>query len=122
MPGGISRKKFFKKFNHFLYQNHNESTIIYYQIDESFLDSTDGVTIEADGNIPYWSDNLTSDRKQTWNGTIWADAPMLPIKNGVSMMRKGSFIVFIIDNLGTNDYDEIAYNGAEVRYRFREDT
>ena len=120
MPSGIGQRKKFVKFYPKLYQNHNESTRIYFHVDQSFQDNDDGIIVEAEGNIPYWSDNLTADRRQSWGSTVWADAPMLPFKGGISIRRKGSFLESIIDNLGENAYDEMAYGGGEISYQLRE--
>lgn len=115
-PGGISKVKRFLDAIPQLYQHHNGSTILQFLMNQSYVDSTTGVSVELDGHVPLWNDESDSDYTQGWDDTVWVTHPVLPVK--VNIRKTGRFVEFIIYNAGSNDYDEIAYGGMEIIYQY----
>jgi hypothetical protein len=114
-PAGLANRKRFNSFYPLVFMNHNESVKIDWVIDSSYRSPSVSVTMELEGNIPYWNDALSIDRTQKWGNTIFKDQPMIPV--AIDVNDTGSFIQFFIKCAGTNSKDDIVYGGAELYYQ-----
>ena len=114
-PSGLSIVKRFLDCTVSLYQRVSGSTTLSWIVDSSYLSPSTDITVEIDGHAPFWNDGSDTDYTQEWDTTVWVSRPMIPII--VDVKEAGKFIEFIIENLGANSRDAIAYHGMEVAYQ-----
>ena len=115
LPYGLVYRKNFRKIVLYLFQQVNGSTT--FEINNSGRTRSLSSNMEIKGHIPYWNNDNDVDKVQTWDGTLWADAPMLPYE--MTINQCGSFIEIILTNNGDNDQDSIAYGGGQLIYQVK---
>ena len=110
-PYGYSMAKRARTFTPLIYQKYDKSTTVRWIVDGRYTD----VAISYYNNVAYWRPTQNLNQLQTWDGTIWADKPIMI--QPMAINEPFQYIQFVIINAGTNDEDEIAYMGSELFYQ-----
>jgi hypothetical protein len=114
-PYGNFMVKRARMFSPYLYQKYDSSSYIQYIVDGAFLLPSTGQYIVLQNNVPFWRAATNTVQTQTWNSTIWNDAPV--VVTSVNLDSPFHYVQFILKNDGANDRDEMSFAGAELFYQ-----
>ena len=115
MPYGIGVTKRARQFYPYFSQQHDGSTYVQWIINSQFIGPDTDKYITLYNRVPYWRASTSTQMKQLWGNTVWAQDAVLP--RPVSVNQGFQYIQFKIINAGSNDSDRITYGGGELWYQ-----